>query len=158
MEPWSHQEECLQLIEHARLKGAQEGLIVITTAGGKTAISAFDVKKALAKNPSAKVLYLCHQNEILYQAYNTFKDIIGFEAKDAGFLNGIEKNVKAKFLFASFQTMIDNLQKFTFNEFDYVVVDESHHASADTYQPVVEYFKPDLFKLGMTATPERERI
>jgi superfamily II DNA or RNA helicase len=47
-----------------------------------------------------------------------------------------------------------NLDKFKDNDFDYLIIDEAHHASADTYQKVLIYFKPE-FTLGLTATPER---
>ena len=39
-------------------------------------------------------------------------------------------------------------------DFGYLIIDEAHHASADSYQKVLSYFRPD-FTLGLTATPER---
>ena len=44
--------------------------------------------------------------------------------------------------------------KFKKDEFDYIIIDEFHHAEAPTYKKVIEYFKPK-FLLGLTATPER---
>ena len=38
--------------------------------------------------------------------------------------------------------------------FNYVVIDEFHHAVNDQYRKIVEYFKSQ-FLLGLTATPER---
>ncbi|WP_319560701.1 DEAD/DEAH box helicase [Marispirochaeta sp.] len=38
--------------------------------------------------------------------------------------------------------------------FDYIVIDEFHHAGAVTYQKVLDHFSPQ-FLLGLTATPER---
>ena len=40
------------------------------------------------------------------------------------------------------------------NTYDVLVVDECHHAVADSYKKIIEYFKPE-FLLGLTATPER---
>ena len=47
-----------------------------------------------------------------------------------------------------------HLDTFKDDDFDYLIVDEAHHAAADTYQKVLVYFKP-TFTLGLTATPER---
>ena len=40
------------------------------------------------------------------------------------------------------------------NEFDYIIIDECHHATAETYKKIIGYFEPE-FLLGLTATPER---
>ena len=47
-----------------------------------------------------------------------------------------------------------NLKKFKEDQFDYIIIDEFHHAVADSYKNVLNYFKPK-FMLGLTATPER---
>jgi len=154
MKPQNHQSDCLNAVETERNQGKQRSLVVMASALGKTAVAAFDVKKFLVDFPYAKVLYLCHKNEILHQAKITFQTITQEKEELFGFLNGVEKNLKAKYLFATFQTMKENLKKFNPRDFDYVIVDESHHVVADTYQPVIEYFEPN-FLLGMTATPNR---
>ncbi|HIB68561.1 MAG TPA: DEAD/DEAH box helicase, partial [Phycisphaerales bacterium] len=71
-----------------------------------------------------------------------------------GFYTGQEKSEQADILFASIQTLTNHLQSFTPTEFDYIVVDEFHHAHAPTYRKVIDYFDPK-FLLGLTATPER---
>lgn len=121
---------------------------------GKTVTAAFDIRKWLKSRPKSKVLYLCHQNDILSQARARFQMIIGGDDRFYGCYHGTEKSRHAKFLFASFQTMREKFRRFDRKEFDYVVVDESHHVPAATYFPVVSYFRPK-FLLGMTATPDR---
>ncbi len=54
----------------------------------------------------------------------------------------------------SVQSVALHLDAFKDDDFDYLIVDEAHHAAADTYQKVLSYFKP-AFTLGLTATPER---
>ena len=50
--------------------------------------------------------------------------------------------------------MSKSLELFSKDEFDYVIIDECHHAAAETYKQIIGYFEPE-FLLGLTATPER---
>ena len=56
--------------------------------------------------------------------------------------------------FATLQGMRNARAKFDPAYFDYVIVDEAHHAKAETFEDVIGYFTPK-FKLGLTATPDR---
>ncbi len=154
MEPYYYQTDCLEAIQQERNNGKDKALVVKATGLGKTVVAALDAHRFIADLSNPKVLYLCNQNDILYQAKLTFESITNGIKSDFGLLNGVEKNIRAKYLFASFQTMKDKVNHFTPTEFDYVIVDEAQHAPADTYQPVIEYFKPK-FMLGITAFPER---
>lgn len=121
---------------------------------GKTVTTAHDAKRWRSENGGGRALFLCHNNDILYQAKSTFQAVNGTE-HTYGYFHGEEKNLHAvDFLFASFQTMEKNRDIFDPREFDYIVVDESHHSHAETYRPTIEYFKPK-FLLGATATPDR---
>ena len=73
-----------------------------------------------------------------------------------GLLSGNEKDYDADYLFSTMQTMSkeDVLEKFRPEEFDFICIDETHRAGAESYQRILEYFKPQ-FLLGMTASPER---
>ena len=73
-----------------------------------------------------------------------------------GQLGGGKKNAEARFLFASIQTLSREatLHSFERDAFDYIIIDEFHHARAPTYEKVIDYFQPK-FLLGLTATPER---
>jgi superfamily II DNA or RNA helicase len=153
--PLDYQEECLTAISEARQQGEKKALVVMATALGKTVVGAFDVKKFISEQQKrGRILYLCHQNDILYQAKNTFQSILGTEYQ-YGYFHGQEKTAHGvDVLFASLQTMEDHKKSFSPDEFDYVIVDESHHAQAESYRPTIEYFTP-RFLLGLTATPNR---
>lgn len=152
--PRFYQEDCLRIIAKLRAKGIVRAFAVMASGLGKTVTMAFDVLAFRKIFPKARVLYLCHQNYISNQSRITFEAINGVGCS-YGFYNGFEKSVhRVDFLFASFQTMRNDLKKFNPSEFDYVVVDESHRAYADTFLDVVSYWKPK-FLLGMTATPDR---
>ena len=71
-------------------------------------------------------------------------------------IHGEEKNVDAEVVFASIQTLgrREHLERFAPDAFDYVVVDEFHHAAAASYRKLIAHFRPK-FLLGLTATPER---
>ena len=135
-----------------------KGLVVMPTGTGKTYLAALDCKRYCETNDSGKVLFIVHRNEILTQSRNAFVDVWG-DDKLFGMLNGNTKeNVKnARVLFASMQTMSkeDVLLSYSEKEFDYIIIDEVHHAAAKSYRKILDYFTPS-FLLGITATPERQ--
>jgi len=124
----------------------------LTRAGtGKTYLSAFDVRNV---NPK-KMLFLVHREQILLQAEESFKDVLG-EGINTGFLTGTSKQIDADYLFSTVHMLAkdDIRMQFSPEHFDYIIIDETHRAGAGGYQKILEYFKP-RFLLGMTATPER---
>lgn len=148
--PNNIQTEALLALEQTRLNGYQRGLVVLATGIGKTWLSAFDAKQMNAK----RVLFVAHREEILLQAERTFIQLN--ENIRTGRYNGTSKDTEADYLFASIQTIgrREHLALFDKKHFDYVIVDEFHHASSSTYQALLAYFDPS-FLLGLTATPER---
>lgn len=152
--PYDYQDTCLGVLDEAREQNHDRALVVMASGLGKTALAGFDVRKWVARNPSARVMYLCHQNEILKQGRVTFQDVVDGSISRYGYYHGETKERNSQFLFASFQTMREHYRSFARDAFDYIIVDESHHTHASTYRPVVEYFKPK-FLLGITATPDR---
>ncbi|MCB9725547.1 MAG: DUF3427 domain-containing protein [Spirochaetaceae bacterium] len=149
-EPHKIQKEALAALEQTRAKGARAGLVVLATGLGKTWLSAFDSNRPEFR----RVLFVAHREEILGQAMKTFRRIR--PAARLGLYTGTQKGENAEVLFASVQTLSReaHLRRFDRREFDYVVVDEFHHASAQTYRRLIDYFEP-RFLLGLTATPER---
>lgn len=132
-----------------RTRGENKGLVIAATATGKTYMSAFDVKQFQPK----RMLFIVHREDILNKAIESFKRVLG-AGISAGVLSGTKKETDKKYLFSTIQSMLNRYTDFKPNEFDYIVVDESHHATAESYQKVLNYFRPK-FILGMTATPER---
>lgn len=157
-ELYRRQQAAADDIARARHAGVESGYLNMATATGKTHVAAESVKRFLAEKPDARVLYLCHQRDILRQARDTFTETLGTSSH--GYLFGGEFEDQEQIVYATFQTMTRDLgggkiyEAYDAEEFDYVVVDESHHGPAPTYREVIEYFQPD-FRLGLTATPDR---
>lgn len=142
--------EALDALHATRDIGYRRALVVLATGMGKTWLSAFDAKAINAK----RILFVAHREEILDQAEQTFVRIFS-EAK-VGRYTGQQRELNVDMLFASIQTLgqTRHLDKFATDYFDYIVVDEFHHAAARTYQQLLAHFHP-RFLLGLTATPER---
>ena len=87
------------------------------------------------------------------KSLKTFQDVFS-SSVSYGIFNGESKEFDADFVYATNLTMSRSLELFSPEEFDYIIIDECHHASAETYKRIIEYFKPEFF-LGLTATPER---
>ena len=149
-EAHSIQQEALEALVRTRAAGNTAGLVVLATGLGKTWLSAFDTAQGQFK----RVLFVAHREEILSQALETFRRI----RPDArlGRFAGRAKDQKADVLFASIQTLgrMPHLRTFAPDAFDYIIVDEFHHAAARTYRNLINHFEPK-FLLGLTATPER---
>lgn len=149
-EPRGAQIEALCALEDTRAEGAKKALIHAATGIGKTYLAAFDSKSY------EKVLFVAHREEILKQAADSFRNVRNSE--DYGFFTGDEKCTDKSVIFASVATLGKseylNEKYFAPDYFDYVVIDEFHHAVNNQYRKIVEYFKPQ-FLLGLTATPER---
>ena len=103
-----------------------------------------------AKRCGGRVLFVAHTMELVNQAYNTFKNLWG--TVSVGKFADSVKDTDSHVICGSIQSVALNLESFQDNDFDYIIIDEAHHASADTYQKVLAYFKPK-FTLGLTATP-----
>lgn len=141
--------EALESLEKIRVQGKDRALVISATGTGKTFLSAFDVVSVKPR----RCLFIVHRTNIAIKAKETFSKIIG--DKSLGLYTGENKDL-ADYLFATVQTLKNPSVLATFEpqEFDYIIIDEVHHAEADSYKRVLEYFEPK-FLLGMTATPER---
>ncbi len=156
--PYSYQQEILDKLDAERnVRGYHRNLVVAATGTGKTVISALDYKRYVKRNPTSpcRLLFVAHREEILKQSISTFRAVL----KDANFGDmfvGGFKPESIDHLFISIQTFNsqDFTQKTSPDFYDYIVVDEFHHAAAPTYQQLLNYYTPKLL-LGLTATPER---
>jgi superfamily II DNA or RNA helicase/HKD family nuclease len=150
--PNKMQQAALEQIQAVRNAGNDKGLVISATGTGKTYLSAFDVRRIQPK----RMLFIVHREQILNKAKSDFIRILGGNESEFGILTGTNKQKGAKYLFASiFTSAKDNyLHEYDPEEFDYILIDEVHKAGANTYQKVINYFKPK-FLMGMTATPER---
>ena len=147
-QPRDAQIEALYYLRQAREEGIEKGLVVAATGVGKTHLAAFDSAKF------DRVLFLAHRQEIVDQAYEVFRSIR--PDSDFGMYTGERRDLGAGVYFSTVQTLSreQHLELFPPDYFDYVIVDEFHHAAADSYRRVIEHFRP-RFMLGITATPFR---
>ncbi|MCQ6268182.1 DEAD/DEAH box helicase [Fictibacillus sp. WQ 8-8] len=152
IKPNKMQQAALQEIQAVRDAGKNKGLIISATGTGKTYLSAFDVRRF---NPR-RMLFIVHREQILQKAKSDFQRILGGIDKEFGILSGTTKDIEAKYLFATIQTISKEgiLKQFNPEDFDYILIDEVHKAGAKSYNKVIDYFSP-IFFMGMTATPER---
>jgi superfamily II DNA or RNA helicase/HKD family nuclease/diadenosine tetraphosphate (Ap4A) HIT family hydrolase len=149
-QPHTIQQRALIALEQTREDGFSAGLVVLATGLGKTWLAAFDSDRVEFQ----RILFVAHREEILSQAIETFRNVR--PTARIGRLAGDIREADADFIFASVQTLgrIAHLSRFAPDEFDYIVIDEFHHAAASTYRRVIDHFRPK-FLLGLTATPER---
>lgn len=149
-EPTPVQRDALAALAATRAQGYRRGLVVLATGLGKTWLAAFDAVQAGAQ----RVLFVAHRDEILGQAARTFLRIN--PRARVGHYTGRSRDVEVDVLCASVQTLgrTEHLERFGAQHFDYVVVDEFHHAAASTYRRLLGHFSP-AFLLGLTATPDR---
>lgn len=151
LKPNKMQEEAMKALGKLRDADKDKALLISATGTGKTYLSAFDVRNI---NPK-KLLFLVHREQILIQAEESFKDVLGDNIK-TGFLSGSQKQFDADYLFSTTNMMSKEsiYQQFPKDYFEYIIIDETHRAGANSYCQILNYFKPK-FLLGMTATPER---
>ena len=158
VQPYSYQQEILDKLDAERtVRNHWRNLVVAATGTGKTVISALDYKRFRKQNAGkpCRLLFVAHREEILQQSLVTFRAVL----KDANFGSmfvGSYRPESIDHLFMSIQTF--NSQSFTEKTspdfYDYIIVDEFHHAAAPTYQKLLAYYQPKIL-LGLTATPER---
>lgn len=156
--PYSYQQEILDKLEAERtVRGYYKNLVVAATGTGKTVISAFDYKRFCKQNPHkpCRLLFVAHREEILKQSLYTFRGVLKDHNFGEMFVGGYKPD-SIDNLFISIQTMnsAEFWNKTTADYYDYIVVDEFHHAAAPSYQKLLTYYKPKIL-LGLTATPER---
>lgn len=154
--PYPYQQEILDKLEAERtIRNNYKNLIVAATGTGKTIISALDYKHKCSRNNKPKLLFVAHRKEILEQSIKTFRMVL----RDANFGDlfvGDTTPQSFEHLFVSVQTFnAKSLEKHLTPDFyDYIIIDEVHHAPAETYKNILGHFTPK-FLLGLTATPER---
>lgn len=156
--PYAYQKEILASLEAERkIHGHFKNLVIAATGVGKTVVAAFDYKR-FTKAHGGKVnrlLFVAHREELLKQSLSTFRAVLGDQNFGELMVGGNEPE-GIEHLFISIQSFNSkNLASYTSQDYyDFIIVDEFHHAAAPTYRALLEYYKPKIL-LGLTATPER---
>jgi superfamily II DNA or RNA helicase len=155
-----YQEQLRQGI-HEAFKEKQSTLVVMCTGGGKTRVAAQIISDVAPK----RTLWLVHTRELVFQAAREIKKFTGMECdiEMASMRADASLFGRAGVIVASRDTLISGSEKKRFENFDpnsvgLLVVDEAHHATADSYDDILGHFKKniDLKILGLTATPNRK--
>lgn len=152
--PRPHQRETLEDLASERAHGRFRNLVVAATGTGKTIVAALDYKRLRQELPRDRLLFVAHRREILDQTKKIFEVVL----REGGFgetLVAGQRPDRWKHVFASIQSLDrERLAQLPPDHFDVVIVDEFHHAAADSYEALLEHVKPRVL-LGLTATPER---
>jgi superfamily II DNA or RNA helicase len=156
LRPFPFQEEILDIIAAEReVQNKHRHLVVAATGTGKTMIAAFDyarLAQQLGRKP--RLLFIAHRKEILSQALASFRCVVRDQNFGDLLVDGNDPEQRDH-LFCSIQSynsrgLIDEAA----DRFEYIVVDEFHHAAAPSYQALLGHVQPTIL-LGLTATPER---
>lgn len=142
-----YQQEAIDNLKKMREDGKTIALLYHATGVGKTITAATD-----AKAVGGRTLFLVNALKLASQAKDTFAKV--WPEATLGEYTGSQKDMSQTVIFATVQSISKDLEKFSPTDFDYLIVDECHHAAANTYQKIFTYFHPK-FILGLTATPER---
>ena len=158
VQPYPYQQEILdKLAAERQVRGFYRNLVVAATGTGKTVISAFDYKRFCTTHPGQpnRLLFVAHRQEILEQSLACFRGVLRDENFGQLFV-GAFRPEEITHLFVSVQTFHSQefQSKTSAGYYDYIVIDEFHHAAAPTYQNLLTHYRPQIL-LGLTATPER---
>lgn len=150
-----YQEDAIQAAIAALERGITRQLILLPTGCGKTIVFA-----ALAKRLNKRTLVIAHREELIEQAKEKF-ELVWPEA-DLGIVMADQDDPDCQVVIASIQTAIRprRLEALKQQNFQLLVVDESHHAAADTYQKLIQELgfmdsDPNKLLTGVTATAKR---
>lgn len=151
LSPNPMQVQFTQEIENLIQKGEDRALLISATGTGKTYASAFALRQIKPK----RALFLVHREQILRQAKQSYERVLGSN-HTYGLVSGTSHEMDCDYTFGTVQTFSREgfLNSIKPDEYDVIVIDEVHHAGAETYQRIMNHFKPK-FWLGMTASPER---
>lgn len=158
-EPHDVQRAALEALRRGREQGHRRAVVVLATGLGKTWLAAFDfaqLREELGRRP--RLLFLAHRRELLVQAARTYRRQLRAMNEEArvGWFAGARGDLAADLVFASVPKLAraEHVHALAAQEFDYVVIDEVHHAAAGSYRRIIDRIEP-RFLLGLTATPDR---
>lgn len=132
-----YQKECIDIIES---KPSGSYLVQMPTGCGKTATFTHIPRHG-------RVLVLAHREELVRQPARYYDCPVGFEI-------AAERSHGEDVVIASVQSLVNRLDRFSYDEFDKIITDEAHHAAAGTYKKIYDHFTPEKH-IGFTATPNR---
>jgi superfamily II DNA or RNA helicase len=148
------QERLLEQIQLSRQQGHHRNLLVSATGTGKTVMAALDYLRLREALPRARLLFVAHREEILTQSMATFRQALRDPSFGELWVSG-RRPQQFEHVFASIQSIsAAGVAHLAPDHFDAVIIDEFHHAAAQSYQALLQHVRP-VELLGLTATPER---
>ena len=153
--PRPYQQEVLNELEVEReVHRHFKNLVVMATGTGKTIVAGLDYRRLVDSGEVKSLLFVAHREQILDQSLMTFRTIIRDGSFGELYVGG-KRPEKWDHVFGSVQSLNQlDLSTISPDAFDMIIVDEFHHAAAETYEKLLTHFKPKVL-LGLTATPER---
>ncbi len=152
LEPNSMQQGFIDNLKQIYSSGKNKALLISATGTGKTYASAFAMRDLGFK----RILFVVHRNQIAKQAKFSYQHVFD-QSYSMGLFTGKYQEIDKDFIFATIQTLSkeENIKMLDPSLFDAIIIDEAHHSGANSYQKILNYFKPKLW-LGMTATPDKK--
>ncbi|MGI8414498.1 MAG: DUF3427 domain-containing protein [Solirubrobacteraceae bacterium] len=151
--PYPHQQRMLDALTIERERhDRHRNLVVAATGTGKTVVAALDYRQLRERHGDLSLLFVAHREEILRQSLATYRAAL--RRGDFGEIHGGGRTAQGRHVFAMIQSLQTRIDEIPPDAFDVVVVDEFHHAAADSYDRLLSHLKPQEL-LGLTATPER---
>lgn len=155
--PHPFQERILDaLVAERTIHNQWRNLVIAATGTGKTVVAAFDfLRHFKEQREQGRLLFVAHRREILEQSLATFRNVL--HRSDFGeLLVGPHQPMRMDHLFCSVDMLRNRRlwEQVGADFYDYIVIDEAHHGTAESYRPIFEHFQPRIL-LGLTATPER---
>ena len=153
--PYPHQTEILERLSVERERHHRyRSLVVAATGTGKTIVAALDYRRLREQMGNPTLLFVAHRKELLGQSLAAFRQVLRDGAFGELYVDGHRPD-EWRHVFASVQSLAQlDLANLRPDAFDVVIVDEFHHAAAETYSRLLDHLKPKIL-LGLTATPER---
>jgi superfamily II DNA or RNA helicase len=142
-----HQKEALDSLDQMRADGKTIALLTHAQGAGKTVVAISDAKRL-----GGRTLFVAHRRELVTQAYDHLRDL--WREATTGLFMADVRDYEEHNIAGSIQSIAEHLEDFPASAFQYLIIDEAHHAAAPTYKRVLGYFRPQ-FVLGLTATPDR---
>jgi len=150
-----YQTEALSKLQSAYKRGDKQGLICLATGLGKTFVAASFLRWLYENYQNINVLILANTKSLIEQfdkaIWSNLPKWVAthlvYDSEKPTFFEGVT--------LSTFQSFNDFRKKSGDFFYDVIIIDEAHHAPADTYLDVIKKLEP-RFLLGLTATPFRK--
>lgn len=150
-----YQVEALSQLQSAYLRGERNGLICLATGLGKTFVAATFMRWLYQNNPNINILILANTKSLIEQFDRAIWSNLPKWAATHLVYDSEKPTFHEGVTLSTFQSFQDFRNKSSEFYYDVVIIDEAHHAPADTYLGVIKKLEP-RFLLGLTATPFRK--